>query len=70
MNATVLGGARIGEYSIIGAGALVPENVIIPPRTLVIGEPGRVRRAVTDEECDGLRWRARHYVGRARSYLA
>ncbi len=70
MNATVLGGARIGEYSIIGAGALVRENAVIPPRSLVVGLPGRVVRQVTDEECESLRWRAGHYVQRARTYLA
>jgi carbonic anhydrase/acetyltransferase-like protein (isoleucine patch superfamily) len=70
MNATVLSGARIGEYSIIGEGALVPEGAVIPPRSLVLGMPAKVRRSVTDEECESLRWSARHYVARARTYLA
>ncbi|MBK8975305.1 MAG: gamma carbonic anhydrase family protein [Planctomycetes bacterium] len=69
MNATVLGGARIGAYSIVGAGAVVSENAVIPPRSVVLGIPGRVRRQVTDAECETMRWRARHYVLRARSYL-
>jgi len=70
MGAIVLGGARIGAYSIIGAGALVKENAVIPPGSLVVGVPGRVVREVTDEERADLEWRARHYVERARSYLA
>ncbi len=70
MGAVLLSGCKIGEYSIIGAGALVPENVVIPPRSLVLGVPGRIKRQVTDEEMEGNRWRAQHYVGRARSYLA
>lgn len=70
MNATVLGGSRIGAYSIIGAGALVPEGAEIPEGSVVLGVPGRVRRLVTEEERAAMRWRARHYVERARSYLA
>ena len=70
MNATVLGGARIGADSIIGAGALIAENSIVPPRSVVLGVPGKLRRTITDAEYDDLRWRARHYVQRAESYLA
>ena len=70
MGSIVLGGARIGQYSLIGAGALVKENAVIPPRSVVLGMPGKVVRQVTDEEMEAMRWRARHYVQRARSYLA
>lgn len=69
MGSIVLGGARIGEYSLVGAGALVKENAVIPPRSVVLGMPGRIVRAVTDDEMETMRWRARHYVQRARSYL-
>lgn len=70
MNATILGGARIGAFSIVAAGALVPENAVFPERSLIAGLPGKVRRTVTDAECERLRWSARHYVERARSYIA
>ncbi len=70
MGAVVLGGSRIGKYCIIGAGALVLENTVIPDRSLVVGVPGRIRRQVTEEEMAGIRWRAEHYIQRARSYLA
>jgi carbonic anhydrase/acetyltransferase-like protein (isoleucine patch superfamily) len=70
MGSIVLAGARIGACSLIGAGALVKENAVIPPRSVVLGMPGKVVRQVTDEEVEGLHWRARHYVERARSYLA
>ncbi len=70
MGCIVLGGARIGAFSLIGAGALVKENAVIPERSVVLGTPGRIVRRVTDEEVEGMRWRARHYVQRARSYLA
>jgi carbonic anhydrase/acetyltransferase-like protein (isoleucine patch superfamily) len=69
MGSTVLGGARIGAWSIIGAGALVKENAVIPPRSVVLGVPGRIVRQVTEAEMEQNRWRARHYVARARTYL-
>ncbi|MEZ5962379.1 MAG: gamma carbonic anhydrase family protein [Planctomycetota bacterium] len=69
MGAVLLSGCRIGEYSIIGAGAVVPENVVIPPRSVVLGVPGRIKRQVTEAEMEENRWRARHYVARAESYL-
>ena len=69
MGSILLGGCRIGEWSIIAAGALVPENAVIPPRSVVVGLPGKVRRQITAEEEADLRWRADHYVQRAKSYL-
>lgn len=70
MGSIILAGARIGAYSIIGAGALVKENAVIPERSVVLGMPGRIVRQVTEEEMEQNRWRARHYVARARSYLS
>ena len=69
MNATVLGGSRIGAYCIIGAGAVVGEGMVVPEGSVVLGVPGRIRRQVTEEERAAMRWRAGHYVQRALSYL-
>ena len=44
MNATILTGAKIGRGSIVAAGALVRENDVIPPNSLVVGVPGKVVR--------------------------
>ena len=52
MNATVLNGARIGAGSLVAAGTVVLEGTVIPPRSLVAGVPGKVRRALTDAEYD------------------
>jgi carbonic anhydrase/acetyltransferase-like protein (isoleucine patch superfamily) len=50
MGAILLNGVDIGDDSIVAAGSLVPERTRVPPRSLVIGNPARVRRALTDEE--------------------
>ena len=42
MNAVVLDRAVIGTGSIVGAGAVVGSGTIIPPRSLVVGVPGKV----------------------------
>jgi carbonic anhydrase/acetyltransferase-like protein (isoleucine patch superfamily) len=69
MNAVLLTGCTIGWGSIIGANALVTEGKVIPPRSLVLGSPGRVVRTITDEELEELRLSAEHYVEEARVYL-
>lgn len=62
MGATILTGAVIGEGCIIGAGALVTERKVIPPRSLVVGVPGRIIRQLTDEDVANNVHNAEHYV--------
>ncbi len=50
MGAILLDNCTIGEESLIGAGALVPAGRVIPPRSLVLGVPGRVVRTLTGAE--------------------
>jgi acetyltransferase-like isoleucine patch superfamily enzyme len=46
--AVLLPGVEIGEEAFVGAGAVVLEDV--PPRTVVVGNPARPLRQVSDEE--------------------
>ena len=50
IGAVVLNNARIGEGSIIAAGAVIPEQTVIPPNSLVAGVPGKVRRTLGDAD--------------------
>jgi len=70
MNAVLLTGCTIGWGSIIGANALVTENKVIPPRSLVLGSPGRVVREISDEELKELLQSAKGYVEEAAIYMA
>lgn len=69
MGATILDGAVIGEGSIVGAGALVGEGKVIPPRSLVVGVPGKVIREVSDEQYQGILQNAATYVEEGRLFL-
>lgn len=62
MGAILLNGATIGEDSIVAAGTLVTEGAVVPPRSMVMGVPGRVRRALTDEEVVFVKASAANYV--------
>ena len=68
MHATLLNGCVIGEGSIIGAGALVREGQVIPPRSVVVGMPGKVLKEATDAQIEGSVENARHYVELGRRY--
>jgi carbonic anhydrase/acetyltransferase-like protein (isoleucine patch superfamily) len=70
MGAVLLNRCRIGEDTIVGARALVTEDVEIPPGSLAIGMPARVRRALSDEERERIIESARHYRERAEEYRA
>jgi len=62
MGAIILDGAEIGARSIIGANALVTLGAKIPPGSLVLGSPAKVKRALTlEEQNDIARW-AWNYV--------
>jgi gamma-carbonic anhydrase len=50
IGAIVLNGATIGAGAVVAAGALVPERMQVPPNSLVMGTPAKVRREVTPEE--------------------
>lgn len=69
IGATVLSHAVVGEFALIGAGALVPEGMQVPPRTLVLGVPGRVKRDLTAEELRRLEVSWKNYVSYKDEYL-
>jgi carbonic anhydrase/acetyltransferase-like protein (isoleucine patch superfamily) len=68
MNATVMPGCTIGTGSIVAANATVPPGTVVPPRSLVIGDRGRVARQVTDAEYARIELTCSHYMELARAY--
>ncbi|MBL4577612.1 MAG: transferase hexapeptide repeat family protein [Flavobacteriales bacterium] len=49
MNAVLMDNVEIGEDCIIGALAFVPEGTVIPDRKIVVGNPAKIVKDVTDE---------------------
>ena len=68
MNATVLEGAEIGDWCIIGAGAVVKENDKIPEGSLVVGVPARIVRQLTEKDRVYITHAWKLYVERDWSY--
>ncbi len=70
MGAIILNGARVGTGSIVAAGAVVTEGAQIPPRSLVAGVPGKVRRVLEAADLQLIRTYARNYQDYTAIYLA
>lgn len=70
IGARVLNGAVIGEGSIVAAGAVIGEGVAIPPRSMVMGIPGRVKRELDDAQAGAGRATAERYAGFAAEHRA
>jgi carbonic anhydrase/acetyltransferase-like protein (isoleucine patch superfamily) len=49
MNAVIMDNVKLGDESIVGALTLIKEGEIIPPRSLVVGNPGKIIKQVSDE---------------------
>lgn len=69
MGSIILDHADIGEDTIIGANTLVTSNMKIPPRSMVLGSPGKVVRSLTDEEVVTVKKFADNYVRYSAIYL-
>lgn len=62
MGAIVMNGAVIGRNSIVAAGALVTQHTEIPEESLVMGNPAKIRRSVTEEEIQASLRNAENYI--------
>ncbi|WP_421775488.1 transferase hexapeptide repeat family protein [Gracilimonas sp.] len=49
MNAVIMDNVKVGKESIVGALAFVPEGMEIPNRKLVVGNPAKILKDVSDE---------------------
>jgi gamma-carbonic anhydrase len=70
MGAILLNGSEVGEDSIVAAGSLLPEGFRVPPRSMVMGSPAKVRRSLRDDEVDLILSYAQNYVRYRLDYMA
>lgn len=69
MKAVVMNGARIGRGSIVAVGSIVTEGTEIPPGSIAMGQPAKVKRQTTERDAGRIRHAADHYVEAAKVYL-
>ncbi|AMW98161.1 gamma carbonic anhydrase family protein [Rummeliibacillus stabekisii] len=62
MGSTILDNTEIGEECIIGANTLIPSGKKIPPRSLVVGSPGKVVRELNDKDLELIQLSIETYV--------
>ena len=68
MGAIVLNGARIGAGNLVGAGALITEGKEFPEKSLIVGAPARVLRALPDDAAAAIAAGADFYVRNFKRY--
>jgi carbonic anhydrase/acetyltransferase-like protein (isoleucine patch superfamily) len=62
MGAVLLNHVHVGSGSIVGAGAVCREGMLIPPNSLVLGVPGRVTRTTTEADHKRIRETVESYI--------
>lgn len=70
MRAVVMNGARICRGSIVAVGAIVLEEMHVPPGSVVMGTPAVVKREVTERDTARIRHAAEHYVKAGQMFRA
>ena len=68
IGAIVLDGARVGAGSLIGAGSVVAPGTQVPAGSLVLGSPGKVKRALAEDERNNLLSFAENYLSYQKDY--
>jgi carbonic anhydrase/acetyltransferase-like protein (isoleucine patch superfamily) len=68
MGSIILNGAKIGAGSIVAAGTLVPERTEVPPGSLFMGHPGKVRRELSPDDQRRIDDYAQRYVEYKETY--
>jgi carbonic anhydrase/acetyltransferase-like protein (isoleucine patch superfamily) len=68
MGSVLLNGVSIGSGSVVAAGAVVPEGMQVPPKSLVMGVPGRIIRSVDAALAARVQATWSHYVDEARAH--
>jgi carbonic anhydrase/acetyltransferase-like protein (isoleucine patch superfamily) len=68
INATILHDVEIGDFCIIGAGAMVSQGMKIPERSFVAGVPAKIKGKVTDKQIWWVEEAPKGYVKLAERY--
>ncbi len=69
MGAVVMDGALIGECSVVAGGSVVPPNKKFPEKSMIMGNPARLIRPLTDEEIQNFSNHFKSYLRYKDEYL-
>jgi carbonic anhydrase/acetyltransferase-like protein (isoleucine patch superfamily) len=69
MGAILLNGVHVGAHSMVAAGALVVEGMHVPPKSLIMGNPAKVKRLLTQAEIADIQGYADRYVEYRLEYM-
>ena len=62
-------GVVIGEFSLIASGSMVLENMKIPPKSLVMGNPARIRGEINERHLELIKLSSSTYVDKVKIYI-
>lgn len=68
MGSIILNNAKIGKNTIIGAGSLVTQGKEFPEGVLILGNPAKVIRQLTEAEIESIQRSADNYVSLSKKY--
>lgn len=68
MGSTILNGAKIAKNCLVGANSLVTHKLEYEEGVLILGNPAKIVRILTDEEIEHIVKNANHYVENAKRY--
>lgn len=68
MGSTILDNVEIGEECIVGANTLISSGKCIPPRSLVVGSPGKVVRRLNDKDLELIQLSIDTYVQKGKDF--
>ncbi|MCT4641254.1 MAG: gamma carbonic anhydrase family protein [Bacteriovoracaceae bacterium] len=68
MGATILDGAKVGNFCIVAAGSTVPPNKCYEDYSMIMGAPAKMVRKLTDSEIDMLNKHYKSYLEYAQSF--
>jgi len=69
MGAIVLDGAQIEDNVLVAAGTLIPPRKRIPSGSLVVGNPYKIVRTLSEEEIQGIKENALDYIKLKDKYM-
>jgi len=69
MGAILMDRVKVGQGSIVGAGAMMTQGLEVPPRSLVLGSPAKIIRELTPPEVEGIDRYAENYLKYKENYL-